>query len=169
MTERSLTLCGRSFPFENDFRDPARTLVVLVLLKKCLPGDHGAHLSCGQQTSSHHPEVGLGEQSVKLCGVLGQSPVAHLGVAELPLDDAEGVLDLGADTGLGVFQLFHHFSRRGVGQRPTLARPHGDVPVHVPVFELLALVDALIAGIRVHLLFLAVQQLAGSPGAGIWP
>lgn len=42
-----------------------------------------------------HPQIRQREQRDQLRGVLGQPPIAHLGVAELALDQSEGMLDLG--------------------------------------------------------------------------
>jgi len=53
----------------------------------------------GQQPSARHPEVGQREQGRELRGVLPQPSIADLGVAELPFDHSELVLDLGPDTG----------------------------------------------------------------------
>ena len=60
-----------------------------------------AHSSpCPHQISTRHPQVGQCEQRDQLRRVLGQASVPHLGEAELLLDHAERMLDLGADAGL---------------------------------------------------------------------
>lgn len=40
--------------------------------------------------SAGRPQVRQGEQRYQLSGVLGQTPEAHFGVAELPFDHPEG-------------------------------------------------------------------------------
>jgi hypothetical protein len=50
-------------------------------------------MSCRRQPSAQSIQVRQADQCHHLRGVLGQPAVAHLGVAELPLDDAEEMLD----------------------------------------------------------------------------
>jgi len=69
-----------------------------------------AHLSCHRQYSmSHQPQVDQRKTRLELRRVLLQSPVARLGVAELPLEHPERMFDLGPHAGLqaldGVDQL----------------------------------------------------------------
>ena len=69
-------------------------------------GVHRTHLSCDHESSPHHPQVRERKQGLQLGGVLGQAPVAHLGVAKLALDHPERMFNLGADAGLGFFCAF---------------------------------------------------------------
>ena len=81
--------------------------------------------------SASHPQVAQREEHRQPRGVLGQTAVAHLGVAELLLDDPEGVLDLGPYAGLGLLKLlgnasyslyllhkpFYHLAHENLGLR----------------------------------------------------
>jgi len=64
----------------------------------------GASCPRHQQLSPRHPQIAQRKQHRQPRGVLGQAPVAHLGVAELLLDHTERVLNLGP---LASFELFH--------------------------------------------------------------
>lgn len=57
------------------------------------------------QARPDRPQVRQREQCLQLRRVLEQSAVAHLGVAELPFDHAERVLDLRTDAGLELLDL----------------------------------------------------------------
>lgn len=57
------------------------------------------------QTAPRHPRVGQRRQGVQLRGVLLQSAVAHLDVAELALDHPERVLHLRSNAGFDALQL----------------------------------------------------------------
>src|SRR5438105_2200152 len=98
------------------------------------------------QLPSRHPQVRQREQRDELRRVLRQAAVAHLGEAELPLDHAEGVLDLRADAGL---HLLHSFSDElGLDERVellALARAHGHMPRRP--FRLGPVVHALVASV----------------------
>src|SRR6266849_6124813 len=50
-------------------------------------------MSCRRQPCAQSIQVRQADQHHHLSGVLGQPAVAQLGVAELPLDDAEEMLD----------------------------------------------------------------------------
>lgn len=121
-------------------------------------GVHRTHLSCDHESSPHHPQVGERKQGLQLGGVLGQTPVADLGVAKLALDHPKRMFNLGADAGLGFFQLSHDLAHRVVRQGPALAGAHGDLPLNAVVLEFLAFVDALVARVGMHLCLVAVQQ-----------
>ena len=54
-----------------------------------------------QQMPAGHEEVGERAGDDEAMGVLGQPPIADLGEAEDPLDDADAVLDLGPHLRLG--------------------------------------------------------------------
>lgn len=54
------------------------------------------------------------KQRDELRGVLLQAAIARLQKAELAFDDAEGMLDLGADAGLGVLDDFEQPAQLGV-------------------------------------------------------
>ena len=106
-----------------------------------------------------HPEVGQREQRVQLGGVLRQSAVANLGVAELALDHPERMLDLGADARLDVFHLRgDRVSRIARVEQPAQSGSQRDMPVRADVLRVLALVDALVAGIGEHDRFLAMDK-----------
>lgn len=54
-----------------------------------------------QPAASQH-QIGEAKQREQLSGVLGQSPVARLAMTEQVLHHVEGMLNLGANAGLGV-------------------------------------------------------------------
>src|SRR5262249_42257904 len=53
--------------------------------------------SRGRKSPAGEIDIGEREQREHLCAVLGDAAIAHLAIAELAFDDAEDVLDLGAD------------------------------------------------------------------------
>src|SRR5215831_19909304 len=58
-------------------------------------------LLCRQQPPSDHIEIGQRGAHLQPVQVLRQSPIANLLKAKHPLDDADGVLNLGPNPGLG--------------------------------------------------------------------
>ena len=77
---------------------------------------------------------------------------------------------LGADARLGLLQLVQDGTHgRVLLQGPALARPHGNVPVHVRVPDLnfFALFNAPVARVGKHFCFLTVQQFAGLPSSTV--
>lgn len=62
-----------------------------------------AQLSCGKQLTSHHPDIRQCKQRVQLRRVLGQAAVADRDVAELTLDQLEGVVAAGQNLRLKSF------------------------------------------------------------------
>ena len=87
-----------------------------------------------QNSPAHHSQVRQCKHHHQLAGVLCQTPVAHLAMAELALDDSKRVLDRGTDAGLEFLQLFsQRIDRAALVHGPALARHHGDVPVHIGV------------------------------------
>jgi hypothetical protein len=54
-----------------------------------------------QQSPAHHEQVRKARRDLHSMQVLGQSPISHLLEPEHALDHLDGVLDLGADLGLG--------------------------------------------------------------------
>lgn len=61
-------------------------------------------------TASGAPSTGwTNEQGEHLCRVLDQAEIAHLGVAELPLDHPERMLDLRAQTSLAALPALNLF------------------------------------------------------------
>lgn len=106
-----------------------------------------------------HPEVGQRKQRVQLRGVLGQSAVSHLHMPELALDHPERVLDLGTDARLEVFHLRgDRLLWIGRVEPSAQAGSQRDVPARADVLRVLALVDALVAGIGEYVAFLAMHQ-----------
>jgi hypothetical protein len=53
-----------------------------------------------QELRASHPQIAQHEQHRQPRRVLVQPAVAHLGIAELLIDDAERMLDLSSDAGL---------------------------------------------------------------------
>lgn len=111
------------------------------------------------QLPSRHPQVAQREQRDDLRRVLGQPPVAHLGVAELPLEHPERVLNLGADACLPLLQSQGLKVRRDERvELPALAGSHRDVPLRPLCFG--SLTHPAVACITEGHLLLTVQQTA---------
>jgi len=92
-------------------------------------GAFRAHLPCGsQQTVSRHVQVRQRKERCHLRRVLHQSPVAGLYITELALDHPQGVLHLGTDLCLDLFELPQARPQGGGGQRTALARPQAARP-----------------------------------------
>ena len=98
-------------------------------------------------------------------GVLDQPAEAHLHQAELTLDHAEGVLDLGAHTGLALLALLHRRFGAPLGQLGDVARAGGDVPLQV--LALHADLRAAVARVGPDRAFLAVQQVGDLLDVGL--
>jgi len=125
-------------------------------------GPFRAHLSCRRhQMVSHFPQVGQCKQHLQLRRVLGQTPVAHFGKAELAFDDAKRMLHTGTKAGLGAFVRFPHLIKLAIAQQPPLARHHRDMPPDGSALVLFALLNTSIARIPQDDLFLTVQQRMG--------
>lgn len=60
-----------------------------------------------------HPNIGQGKQGHELCGVLCQSAIANVAVAELAFDHPKGMLHLGAHTDLDFLGLLRERDTRG--------------------------------------------------------
>ena len=81
-----------------------------------------------QNSLAQYPQIRQSKQRDQLRRVLGQAPVAHLGVAELALDHPKWMLDLGAHAGLELFGLLEQGSPARVGVDANV-RLHPDVPL----------------------------------------
>jgi len=122
-------------------------------------GAFRAHLPCGsQQTVSHHVQVRQRKERCHLRRVLHQSPVAGLYITKLALDHPQGVLHLGTDLCLDLFELPQARPQGGGGQRTALARPHGHVPGDRLVLILRSLLHPLIARVRKDVGLLCREQ-----------
>ncbi|SPC23932.1 conserved hypothetical protein [Cupriavidus taiwanensis] len=111
-----------------------------------------------QQFAARHPQVGQCEQGHELRGVLPQPSIADLGVAELPLDDPERMLDLGPDARLDSLDLIDERAKWfALVQDATFAWLHRYVPVHARP-RVRTLLHALIARIAERVGFLSMQQ-----------
>src|SRR5690606_12420301 len=119
-----------------------------------------------RRTSSvkrHEPRFGdqqirHGEERVQLRGVLEQTAIADLLEPEPVLDDVKRVLDLRANAGLQLFDLFGDTSLRVVRQRPAIARAQGDVPPSGDVLLPVALLDASIACVTESVRLFSMKQ-----------
>lgn len=104
-------------------------------------GSQRADLPQGMRINSfaRHPQVGQSHERGQLRGVLRQPTVAYLDVAKLALEHPKRVFHLGADGGLGLLQAIEQVThRRGLVQRPSLARFHGHMPSGADVLGVLA-------------------------------
>ena len=121
-------------------------------------GDLQAHLSLRplHKPASDHPDVGQRKQRNELRRVFGKSPVAHLGVPELALDDPKWMLHLCAHAGLELLGLFLQCAPGRVLLRLTLPRAYGHMPIHASGVGSFA--GALVARISKDNLFFTVQQ-----------
>lgn len=86
-----------------------------------------AHLSCGKQLLSGHPQVGQGKQRDHLPMILGQAAVTSLGVTELSLDYPKGVFDRGTYRCFQMLDALGDLSQLGIGDGFDLAALLGDV------------------------------------------
>ena len=105
---------------------------------------------------SGHPDVGQRKQRDQLCRVLLQSPITHLGVAELALDHSKRMLHLGTDAGLEFLGLLNELAPGRVLLLLALVRAHGYVPIHARRF--CSLSRALIPGVGKYHFFLAIGR-----------
>jgi len=117
-----------------------------------------AQLSCSEQPPTHHPDVRQRKQRVKLGGVLGQSPVADLEIAELALDHPKGMLAASADLRLEMLDSVTQSARFRFAERPPLARLHRHLPLDTTLL-VGPLLDADVAGVTERHRLAAVQQL----------
>lgn len=110
--------------------------------------------------SAGHPQVGQGDQRHQLCGVLHQPPETHLGVAKLPLDHAERVLNLGTHLSLGLLDLAPGLVQgAALAQLLVGATPRRDLPDDRTSIMLGPLLHSGITGVGTDHVLLAVQQL----------
>lgn len=116
-----------------------------------------------QQPAPRHPQIAQRKQRVQLRRVLGQSPVAHFYVPELPLDDPKRVFHLGPDSSLDVFKLLEHGAHGAVFvQRAAFAGAHGHhMPVDFDALDFFAFGHALVASVGEHIRFFAADQRTG--------
>lgn len=120
-----------------------------------------------QQFAARHPQVGQREQGYELRGVLPQPSIADLGVAELPLDDPERMLDLGPDARLDSLDLIDERAKRfALVQDATFAWLHRHVPAHARR-RVRALLHTLIARIAKRVGFLRPMAPHDSSRPGI--
>src|SRR5665213_893643 len=106
------------------------------------------------QSSSEHVEIGQREGREQACGVLGQSPVAHLGKAPQALDHMKGVL--AARPGAGTNPVDELVM---LGERLVLAAATVDPVTDATDLCTLAVKLAPVRLIPEQLLLLPVQQL----------
>jgi len=117
-----------------------------------------------QHVLAHNLQFRQRKQRYQIGRVFGQSFVFDPGIAELALDDSKQVLYLGADAGLGVFELLQDGAYgRGLVHGTSLTRHQGDVPVHFGVLglDLFALVHTPVARVGKDIGLLTVQQRVG--------
>ena len=108
------------------------------------------------QPASDHPDIGQRKQRDELRGVFGKTPVAHLGVPELALDNPKRMLHLGLHAGFELLSLFVQRSPGRMLLRLTLTRAHGHMPIYASGVGSFA--GALVARINKDHLFFTVQQ-----------
>ena len=93
---------------------------------------HSSEASLNNSLSGH-PKVAQGKQCYQWGGVLDQPFVADPGETKLALENLEGMLHLGSDTGLELFGMVKQAApRRVLIQCPALAsRAYHHLPIHV--------------------------------------
>ena len=123
-------------------------------------GAFQAH-SCLQrlQLPARHQHLAQRKHHLQPRRVLGQTPVAHLGVTELLLDHPERVLHLRPDAGLDLLDPLDGLGQRSAPvQRGSFARAHGNVPYHLQAPGFGPPVHSLVASVSKGILLLPVQQ-----------
>jgi hypothetical protein len=110
-----------------------------------------------QQISRNH-QIRQSEQAEQLRGVLGQALVSGLAMLKQILDDMKRMLNPRTDLRLGSLERDHQVLQRSFLHRLDLSPPGSDVPLHGLARHFLALVDANVARVGEHLLFMPVQQ-----------
>jgi len=111
-----------------------------------------------EQTPLGNHQVRQAEQRHQLRRVLDQSAVTGLLQAEAILDDVEGMLDLGANTGLDRFELVaQQVDFLAHIQRAPFARAHGDVPANL-TFGFRPFLGALIPGVAEALFLMTMKE-----------
>lgn len=111
-----------------------------------------------------HPDVGLREQRHQIGSVHSQQPILDLDVGKLPLNDPKRVFHQCADARLELLNLVHDGAHGLVIlQASALAGLHGNVPVHVRLYDLnlFTLVHTPVTRTDKHIGLLTVQQLTG--------
>ena len=97
-----------------------------------------------------------------LSSVLGQAAIADLAIAELLLDDPEGMFDPGARARLEAFEGMDETTHLGAPiALPALAGAHGQLPGDVDALQVLPVLDAGMAGIGVDLCLCPMEQARG--------
>lgn len=110
--------------------------------------------------SASHPRIRQGKQRHHVRSILGQSTEAHLGVAELSFDHAEGVFNLRPYLSLAFLDLaFRLIQDTVLAMFLVGAAPSRDLPDNLATFMFRELFDAGIPGIGEHHVLAAVQQL----------
>lgn len=94
-------------------------------------------------------------QEIEPIGILRQTPVANLAVAEHAFNHSEGMLHFGSNAGFDRFAFLCHLRHRGA-----LTRPLSDKPIHFTVLVLFAFLDAAITRISPDPLLFTMQKLA---------
>ena len=111
-----------------------------------------------KQTSLGDHQIRQSEQRHQLRRVLGQSAVTGLLQPEAILDDVEGVLDLGANTGLDGFELIPlPIEFLAHIERAPFARAHGDVPANL-TFGFRPFLGPLIPGVAEALFLMTMKE-----------
>lgn len=99
--------------------------------------------------------------SVQLRGFLGQTSIAHLDLAELALENAEGMFTPRPSACLHALEpLGQSIDRLGRAQQAAFTGSHGNVPGHVSL-GIKPFTSTLVAGIRIDLLVAGPHQIVG--------
>jgi hypothetical protein len=138
-------------PHSSDFARCVRLLPLTQFSRRTL-GITGHQLPLGQH------QISQAKQRQQLRGVLGQAAIAGLLMLEQILHHMKWMLDLSADTRLGVLNGFEYLAQRRRWQSTTLARPHGHMPVHRAALIFFALGRAHIARIGKHVGLVTMEE-----------
>ncbi|KPY96270.1 hypothetical protein ALO43_200547 [Pseudomonas tremae] len=117
-----------------------------------------AHLSCIQQSFSHHPQIGQRKQRGLLRSVFQQASEAYFRITKLALDHSKRMLNLGAQLSFRVFDFATHAPDQTFPCMLFItAGPRCNRPYHLAILMLGTLFDTGIARVARDVSFFSVQ------------
>ena len=119
-----------------------------------------AQLTHTHQLFSSHPQVRQSKQCGQLSRVFHQPTKAYFYVAELALDHAKRMLNLGACLSFAVLDLALGLVEHAAFIEPEIrAASRRDLPDDLTVFMLFTFLDTGVSSVCIHRVFFAMQQL----------